>query len=270
MAKHIVIPDTQVKPGVPLDHLRWIGKYIVEQQPDVIVHLGDHADMESLSSYDRGKLQFEGRRYKADIEAAKQGWDVLNNPIEHHNGLKRLYKEKQYRPRKIITLGNHEDRINRLVEENAELEGLVSIDSLELDRYGWEVHKYLKPVCVDGVHYVHYVYNPMTGRPYGGTAHNRLKNVGFSFTMGHQQTKDLAEIYRADGSVIRALICGACYLHDEKYKGPQGNNHWRGIIVKHEVESGRYDLMEVSLDYLCRKYEGKPLSEYKPTMIAGA
>ena len=59
MTTHLVIPDTQVKPGNSVEFLTHIGKYIVEKQPDTIIHLGDHADMPSLSSYDRGKKSFE-------------------------------------------------------------------------------------------------------------------------------------------------------------------------------------------------------------------
>ena len=47
---HVVIGDTQVKPDVPIGHLRWIGQYIVDQfhKQDVsIIHLGDHWDMPS-------------------------------------------------------------------------------------------------------------------------------------------------------------------------------------------------------------------------------
>ena len=57
---HAMIPDTQVTPDTPTDHLEWIGHYLAEIRPDVIVHIGDHADMESLSSYDRGKKASEG------------------------------------------------------------------------------------------------------------------------------------------------------------------------------------------------------------------
>ena len=59
---HVVIPDTQAKPGVPTDHLRWIGQYIVDEFRDLpikIIHLGDHADMPSLSSYDKGKKSMQ-------------------------------------------------------------------------------------------------------------------------------------------------------------------------------------------------------------------
>ena len=75
--KHLIIPDTQVKRGVDLSYLEWIGKYIVDKKPDVIVQIGDFADMPSLSSYDVGKKSFEGRRYKDDIEAAREGMDIL-------------------------------------------------------------------------------------------------------------------------------------------------------------------------------------------------
>jgi hypothetical protein len=90
----------------------------------------------------------------------------------------------------------------------------------------------------------------------------RLKTIGHSFTMGHQQTLDYAVRYVNDRSQ-HALIAGACYLHDEDYKGPQGNKHWRGIVVCHQVEQGSYDPMFVSLDYLCRRYEEQPLEQFQ-------
>lgn len=256
--RHIMIPDVQVKPDAPNDHLRWIGEYIVENKPDVIVQIGDFADMHSLSSYDKGKVAGEGARVQDDIDACKEAWDILNEPIERFNKYK---KKNRYDPRKIITLGNHEERINRHVEENPELLGFLSTESLELDRYGWEVHPFLDIVEADGIHYSHYFANPMNGRPIGGMMQTRLKSIGFSFTMGHQQIKEQGNRYLANGTRQRGLVCGSCYLYDDGYRA-QANGAWHGIFVKNEVISGDYDLCEVSLDYLCRKYEGMFLHEY--------
>ena len=50
-------------------------------------------------------------------------------------------------------------------------------------------------------------------------------------------------------------INGACYEHDEAYKGFQGNNHFRGLTVLHEVEDGFGIPMPVSLRYLKEKYK---------------
>ena len=68
--RHLVISDTQVKgSSASYDYLECAGHYAAEKKPDVIIHIGDHFDMESLSSYDKGTGAFEGRRYKNDIEA---------------------------------------------------------------------------------------------------------------------------------------------------------------------------------------------------------
>lgn len=258
---HVVIPDTQAKPGVPTDHLAWISQYIVDQfmdKPNVtLVHLGDHFDMPSLSSYDRGRRAMEGRRVDADIEAGNDAFRILDGALYHANVKRR--KSARWQPRKVFLMGNHEDRVSRAVDDNAQLDGVLSLDML--DTLDWERHGFLEPVFIDGVGYSHYWANPMTGRPYGGMALTRLKTIGHSYSMGHQQTLDHAMRFVA-GRSQHALIAGACYLHEEDYKGPQGNAHWRGIVVCHEVQAGGYDLMTVSLRYLCRRYEGVDLEDF--------
>lgn len=262
MRRHLIIPDTQVKPGVPTDQLDWVGQYIADKRPEVIVHLGDHWDMPSLSSYDKGKRQMEGRRYRADVEAGNEGLAKLDAPVAKHNRQQRRNKAKLYKPLKKLLRGNHEERIMRATQDDAALDGTIGYGDLESP--GWEVHDFLEVVWIDGVAYSHYFYNPMSGRPYSGACLTRLKNIGHSFTMGHQQTLDYAVRPVAD-TMHHGLIAGACYLHDEDYKGPQGNDHWRGIVMCHQVEDGSYDPMFVSLDYLCRRYEGVSLRDFRAT-----
>ena len=79
--KHLVIPDTQIKPGIDISHLNALGNYILDQRPDKIIMLGDWADMHSLSSYDSGKKAGEGARYDDDIVAANVALGVLMEPI---------------------------------------------------------------------------------------------------------------------------------------------------------------------------------------------
>jgi hypothetical protein len=261
---HVVIPDTQAKPGVPTDHLSWIGQYIVDEFRDLpikIIHLGDHADMPSLSMYDKGKKAMEGRRYVQDIEAANEAWRVLNEPLLQFNLNRKRTKHKPWLPQRFILLGNHEDRINRAVSMDAQLEGVLSTDQLDYARTGWTVSPFLDILWLDGVAYSHYFYNPMSGKPLGGNVEARLRAIGHSFTMGHQQTLGYGLRFVA-GKSQHGLVAGSCYLHDEDYKGPQGNAHWRGIIVCHEVENGSYDPMFVSLNYLCLRYENMTLEKF--------
>ena len=47
--RHMFIPDVQAKFGEDFTFLDHIGRYMVEKKPDVVVCLGDFADMENLS-----------------------------------------------------------------------------------------------------------------------------------------------------------------------------------------------------------------------------
>ncbi len=97
--------------------------------------------------------------------------------------------------------------------------------------------------------------NPFTGKPYGGTATNVLKNVGESFCVGHKQTLDIATRFLpASGNQQWGIIAGAYYEHEESYKGHQGNHHFRGIVVKHNVKDGSFNPMIISLEYLRGRY----------------
>ena len=71
----LVVGDCQVKPGEDQTHLLHIGRYLVDKRPDIVVCIGDFYDFPSLSSYDRGKKSFEGRRLKDDIEAGNAAMD---------------------------------------------------------------------------------------------------------------------------------------------------------------------------------------------------
>jgi hypothetical protein len=252
---HLVIFDTQVRPGIPLDYLRWIGEYVVRKRPNTIVHMADHADMPSLSSWDKGKRAAENKRVKIDIEAAIEGMRVLLTPLWELQAQQEADGEEVYRPRMVLTYGNHEDRITRYVDANPELHGFLSLDDLKYAEMGWETVPFLTPIEIDGVHYCHYFPNVMTGKPLGGTAANMLTKIGTSFTMGHRQLLDVAvRTLQTTGQQQWGVICGSSYVHNESYKGVQGNKHWRGIMVKHNVKDGSYDPLMISMDWLKQEY----------------
>lgn len=252
MAKHLVIPDSQVKHGEGVEYLRRIGEYMVEKQPETVIHLGDFADMESLSSYDVGKKSFEGRRYIKDIEAARDAMNALLGPLKAYNQQRKKNKEKQYKPRLVLTLGNHEHRISRAIENDPKLEGLIKYEDLPYE--DWEIHDFLSPVFIDGVAYSHYFPTGVMGRP-ATTASALVSKMHMSCIQGHQQGRQVAYGKRPDGSNITCIIAGSCYEHDEGYLDHQSNKHWRGLLMLHEVNNGSFDEMFVSLDYLRKKYK---------------
>ena len=251
----LCIPDTQCKPGVPLDHLTWAGKAICDYKPDVVVHLGDHWDFPSLSSHDKpGSKYFEGKRYMADVEAGNIGMDMLLAPLKELQKTQKTTKHKVYKPRMVFLRGNHENRLTRAVQSNPMLEGLMTYDHLNLK--DWEVHDFLKPVFINGVGFSHYWPVGAMGRP-ASSAAVLVNKLHMSCVAGHQQGKQIAYGKRADGKSICGIIAGSYYQHDEDYMDQLSNTHWRGLLVMNEVEDGQFDELFLSINYLKAKYNDK-------------
>lgn len=257
MSKHIFVPDTQNKEGVPNNHLRAAGRYIAEQLPDVVVVAGDWWDMPSLSSYEtKGSKYFHGKSYKSDIQAGNDAMDLFMAPIVKEIARRKKNKMKRWNPRLVFTMGNHEERILRAINNDPILEGTIGYDDFNLNEYGFEIHGYQEIVDIDGILYSHNFVNQksLNKNLLGGSMDNRLSKIMRSFTMGHQQVRMWGTSHDQLGRELCGLVAGAFYQHDEDYAGPQGNHYWRGIVVKHEVENGSYDPMWVSMNYLLKNY----------------
>jgi hypothetical protein len=220
----------------------------MDKRPDVIVIAGDWHDMPSLSSYDRGKRSAEGRRYKDDIVAGNDAAIRFNSLISRKRG---------YRPRKVVTPGNHENRI--VIAANDDPRSNYSMDDLNWKQLGWEMPAFLQPVIIDGVVYAHYfpigpngrVVNSRNGAPSAVAQGRRMMQ---SCVAGHRQGLDTAIIHTPT-KTIRAVQAGSFYLHDEDYLTAMGNNHWRGLVVLHDVQRGNIGgLMDVDMEYLQRRY----------------
>ncbi len=254
----LFLPDSQVKPDEDLAFLHCQGKYIVDKLPDVIVDIGDFADMSSLSSYDKGKRSYEGRRYKSDIEAAITGMKIRMKPVRDYNYRQLALGKPIYKPKMYLTLGNHEHRIDRAVDLDPMLYGTISIDDLRYKDFGWEVIPFLEVKLINGVAFSHYFTTGTMGRPCS-SATAMLNKKHMSCVAGHQQGLQLATGVKADGNMITCAIAGSGYEHAEDYLGPQGNAHWRGILMFHNVINGQLDPVMVPNSYLRERYnpEGK-------------
>ena len=106
---HVFLPDCQVRPDEPTDHLewaaRWIGEKIGGKKNVTLVCAGDWWDMPSLSSYDRGKKAMEGRRYVEDVAAGNTAMQQFCTVLRE--------TAPRWKPRLVFLMGNHEDRIVR-------------------------------------------------------------------------------------------------------------------------------------------------------------
>ena len=244
MATHLVIGDPHCNPKSSNDRFLWAGKLARDLKPDTIICMGDFSSLDSLSSYDKGKKSFEGRRYKKDIDHAHDALEKFNKGL---NGR---------RSRKVMLLGNHEDRIDRIVDETPELDGTISTKDLKFKEFGWEVIAYQEPVAIDGVHYCHNYPTGIMGKPISGDniARSLLLKNKVSSTVGHCHLFDYSMCTVPTGRKVIGLSAG-CYLHHkEDYARNTQRLWWSGLIVKRNVRQGEYDIETVEYNTVKRRY----------------
>ncbi len=254
--EHLVIPDSHAKPGVTNERFSWLGEFALERQPDVIVDIGDSADMPSLCSYDVGNVRAEGRRYSNDIRAYRDAMDKFIRPITKYNNTHTRWKKKTYRPDLIKCRGNHEYRIARAAAETPALYGHISYEDLEEAKYGWEVSDFLETAFVDGIAYKHFFTSGVMGRPVGGVNHARtlVAKNHMSSVCGHSHMRDYWEDIDPVGRRVFGLVVGCYFEHDEEYT-TENDRFWRGLVYLHDVKEGSCEPEFLSMNMIKRLYK---------------
>lgn len=251
---HLIIPDAHAHPDFNNDRFDWLSLLIRDLKPDVVINLGDGADMPSLCSYDKGKGSFIGRTYRKDIDAFLDSQDRLWSPLR---------RAKKRLPQTIYLIGNHEERIGRALNAQPELQGTISFDDLELDRWYDQVVPYdggtPGVIDVDGVHYAHYFVSGVMCRPIGGEhpAYSLLAKRMVSSTCGHIHTGDYCIRTKHDGNngrKVHGLVAGVYQDYRAGFAGMANDLWWRGVIFKEGVENGDYNVRWISLDSIKKEY----------------
>lgn len=251
MSTHLVIPDSHAHPNYHNNRADWISKLIIDVRPDVVIHIGDSADLPSLSSYDKGKRSFHGRTYRADIEAHLDFQDRLWNPV---------VQRKKRLPRSVFCIGNHEQRIEKALDLSPELTGTIGMGDLELDRWYDDVVPYVGStpgvIEIDGVHYAHYFTSGVMGRPVGGQhpAYSLITKQFTSCTSGHLHLSDYSVATTTMGRKVMGCFVGCYQDYNSGWAGEVNKLWWRGVVVKRNVENGMYDPQFISIDALRKEY----------------
>lgn len=249
--KILVVPDAHARPNESNRRFDALGNFIVDKRPDVVVSIGDFADMGSLCSYDRGTRSAEGRRYQEDVECSADAISRVMTPVDAA-----YRKSKRKRPEFYITLGNHENRIDRAANQSPELYGKLSIDDLKFKEHGWSVVPFLSPLVLEGICFIHYLPSGPLGRPTSGVNHARslvLKGM-MSVVVGHSHQRDFYETTRIDGNKMFGLVVG-CYDEGEhSYAEGTQQNWWSGLVMLHEAANGSAEPAFYSTDYVLRNY----------------
>ena len=248
---HVVIPDVHASPDQSNTRALWVGELIADIKPDVVINLGDLHEFKSLCSYDKGRAKFQGRNYRADVEAGIDFNDRLWG---------RVKSRKRRLPLRVILEGNHEERIRRALDVQPELDGAISSKDLMWEDYYDECVWYNGGSpgihTLDGVSYAHFMVSGVMGRPIGGEhpAYSLLTKRYSSSTVGHLHLFDHCVRTRGDGTKMQGLVAGCFFDHYQEWAGQANALYWSGVFIKRNVEAGNYDLEMVSLDQLRKTY----------------
>lgn len=251
MTIHLVIPDPHAHWEHDNERATLVSKLIADINPDVVVNIGDTADMPSLASYDQGKRAFNGRTYRADIDASLDFNDRLWTPLR---------QRKKRMPRRVFLEGNHEHRIERALDLSPELVGTIGLKDLQLEEFYNDIVLYSGntpgTITIDGISYAHYFVSGIKGLPLGGEhpGYTQITKLFNSSTSGHSHLLDYSIRTDNNGLKIMGLQAG-CFIDFPMEWAGETNRLWtRGVVVKRNVENGQYDFQFISLKSLIKEY----------------
>lgn len=251
MSTWLILPDQHAVAYHPNDRADWAGKLIADLKPDVLINMGDAADLESLSSYDKGKRSFTGKSYRKDLDAHLDFQERLWAPI-------RSLKKKL--PFSVVLEGNHEHRIERALDLSPELTGTIGFSDFQFERYYDEVVRYDGDTPgvyeKDNIMFAHYFITGVSGRPIGGErpAHMLLAKNGMSSVAAHSHTFDFATRKTVSGRTLNGLVVGCLQDFINPWAGTIGKLWKAGVVVLRNVEDGNFDIQWISIEALRKEY----------------
>ncbi len=252
MSKKILcVFDSHGHPEYNNKRFDYLAPLIIDEQPDIVVHGGDGADMPSLASYDKGKRSFVGRSYAKDVNSFLDGQERMWYPVK---------KRKKKMPKRVYLIGNHEQRIDRVLDLSPELIGTVGYENLCLKDYYDEVVPYEGNtpgiIDIEGIAFSHFFVSGVMGRSISGEhqAHSMLSKNFKSCVQGHTHTWSNDMRTTVDGKQIQAVVAGCYQDYDAEWAGTVNRLWWRGCVILDNVEDGVFDLRQISLRSLEKAY----------------
>lgn len=251
MTTYIVIPDQHAIHTHNNDRADWLASLIKDIRPDVVVNMGDAADMPSLSSYDKGTRAFQGKSYRDDINAHLDFQERLWGPVK---------RTKKKMPHRVILEGNHEHRIERALDLSPELTGTIGFKDYEFDSYYDEVIRYDggTPGVYerDEILFAHFFITGISGRPAGGEhpGNTLITKNKMSSIAAHSHTYDWCTQTNINGKTHNGLVVGCYQDYINDWSGNIGKLWRSGITILRNVEKGDFDLQFTSIHNLKKEY----------------
>ena len=233
----IILPDIHIDEKTPKPYLA-VKKFIKEYKADQIILLGDFADINSLSGWDYDKKRpMEGRRFKNEMNNLNKELDFL-----------------QKHTKKITYLeGNHEDRIERYLDKNPEMEGLIEIkEQLNLKGRGIEFKEMNKLYKLGSCYFTHGLY---TSKYH---ANKHLHSLGCNIVYGHahRAQTDMMTMKMQDSIMAYGLGC-LCDKAPAYMKGRPANWINQFTVFEYDDKTGDFNIFPINIMKNRFRFNGK-------------
>lgn len=248
----LVFSCAHADPDFSNERANWLGEFIFDIRPDMVIDLGDGADMKSLNSYDtRYPQALVSQSYTKDVECYNDFQERLRWKFK---------KNKKKKPTWIGHEGNHENRIKKYLAEHPRMEGQkhgVSFSHLQTSHWFDEYHEYTNggPAIsnYNGVDFSHFFSSGNFGTATSGVHHayTVINNRHNSSVCGHSHKRDL---YFKDAPGSIGMVVGCYKGHEESWAGQANKEWWHGVVLMKDVDNGRFEPQFYSLDMLRKEY----------------
>ena len=253
MGKDILVYScAHAEPNTPNDRFDWLGSYIHDVKPDMVIDLGDGADMCSLNSYDTRRPQaLVTQNYEKDIQCYVDSQERLRHKTK---------KLKKKLPTWVGFEGNHEHRIKKAIDLDPRLSGEtygISQSHLQTKEFFNEYHWYENSAPsiarYNGIDFSHFFSSGNYGTAMSGVHHaySLITHRHNSAVCGHSHKRD---VYFKDAPGSIGMVVGCLKGHEESWAGQANKDWWHGVVLMKDVDNGRYEPDFVSLKELEKAY----------------
>jgi len=227
----LFVGDPHAHPSYSNSRFTLLGKYIRKHRPAIVVCAGDWGDMPSICAQ-ASKQELRGKTIRRDLDAANEALDMVTHETKGIRGIEDWW----------MLGGNHEIRVQKEIDDNPKLEGLLSMDDFQFRENRWKTVPFQTTHVVQGFAFSHYFPSGNLGKAIGGVNIGRtmvLKNHE-SGVQGHNHTLDFSRTVTPSGRVVNCMT-GGCYASPKMKEAWNLNTEhfwWRGVVWLRNARAG--------------------------------
>ena len=220
MKRAVVFPD-QHYPIHDVKAMNVAHQVLEKVKPDIFINLGDVGEWESVSSHKykkkkRPPLEFILPNVEQEVEYVNKELDKVDAILD-----KVGCKERH------ICQGNHDEWLDKFVEENPYLDHLTFRKACYWDKRGFKFKKYNEVLTIGKLSFIHGAYTGPTH------AKKHLESYGTNLLYGHVHDLQRHSMTRLKDGAISAWSLGCLKdMRAEKNTWPRGRLHnWNHAVA---------------------------------------